>query len=417
MEKFELITTGKSTKQLIKKVTHEKMLEQVKEYLSEHKFNYVVTAENLKEVKDNNAELNKTSKFLKEFSKQLIDAESQDINNFKENIKTYTDMIEEKRQQRLSAINEYESKTRDTVKVLISEYINERYITLGIREQYQNTSGDDLALISNFNEKTITLSKKCRDTLDTRIQLCKFSQDRYDLRVAQLKNVCYENGLTVPLEVSHIQGIINLENESEYQSKLNDLIKDEISRHERIKQQQEEQHKRDLESKDIEIRKQQQEKEINNYFVKPFEVMLNSESEALYTLEKLQAIDVSNFDLCYEYAKSMQLKAVNRIQDWINKHRYLKEQEQQKEVHISSTTDDLTPFETPNAENHRPVKVVEEYPKPKQIDNENKELHVNAVFKVTCPNEFSNEDIVNGIKELLLKAGCDEDNIVKVEVV
>ena len=98
-ENKELVLLNKkaSTRDLVKVESHEKIVADIEGYLAEDRFNYVVTSDNLAQVKKDNADLNKTKKALSDTAKVIIDRESKTINSFKANVKSYVEMIESKR--------------------------------------------------------------------------------------------------------------------------------------------------------------------------------------------------------------------------------------------------------------------------------------------------------------------------------
>ena len=226
-------TNGESTVALIK--AKEQIKNEIKTYLSENRFNYIITSDNLSVAKKDNADINKTAKALKETAKKIIDREMQNVNKFKDDLKEYLAMLEEKRLKRVSEIEVFENEIKETVKTLLEEYAQKLIVKCSLREEFNNVVIDDLIKLTSIS-KSGTLTKAAKEGVEAKIQRCLSLQNRYDLRVSNLKVVCYEKGLEVPLTENYVQGIIYIDDEAEYQDKLNCMIENEVERLTQIKE-------------------------------------------------------------------------------------------------------------------------------------------------------------------------------------
>jgi hypothetical protein len=430
--KLPILLNAKTTKELVTIDTHKKITTSINEYLNEDKFNYVVTSDNLKEVKKNNTELNKSKDLIKEVAKKLIDSESQDINTFKTNLKEYLELFENKRQDRLKDIEVFESQTKDKLKALLFEYCNKQVETLSIRAEFDDINYNDLVLVSNYNEKGNSIAKSCRDKLDMRIQQCKTKQDKYDMRLLQLENICYQNGLESPLTLNHIQGIINEPNDEVYNEKLNKLINDELERVANIKKQLE--HKAEIEAKN---KVNEQISKIRSAFQKPYGMMCIADLEI--ELSNIQRFDISIFDLCLSTAEYEKKEAITKI----NQALFAKRKAVEEENTVNVTVEEVTPFETPISDlkddynpfdvpivssgtvNIKPngVKLGDIEATPSydlsnvNLEDGQKVVLIKTVFKVICDDDMDNEDILNAVKDEFKGAGLSEDDFLSFEVV
>lgn len=393
---FELLTKQTSTKALAKATMHEKILKGVNTYLLDNKFNFVVTAENLKDVKANNAELNASIGIIKDFGKKIVDLESEDINTFKNNIKQYCNLIETKRQERLNDIETFEKNTRELLERFIVKYLNDELKNLSVREEFAKAQFLDLVIISNLNPSGDSLVSKCRKELDLRVQQCKSKQDKYDMRVMSLENICYKEGLIVPLDVSYIQGIVFLENDEEYSLKLDSLIQNEVKRNEQIKA--------NLEAHAENKAKQAilaQQKKAKEIFDGLFNLMSVEELEN--KLEFVQDYDVSEFNLCYDVALMLQRDCVKKLTDLIESKQ--KTFEDTKEVF-----DAIVPKSDPVQE------VRQEVQKSIISDDGTQIYNVKALFQVSAKIGADKTKLCNAIRKLLNSVGASDESIVSLEV-
>lgn len=388
---LEMLTNGKNTKELVPQTTHYKIVQRIADLLGEEKFNYIVTNQNLKEVKKNNVELNSSIKLIKEFGKKLVDSESADINTFKMNIKEYCNLFETKRQNRLKDIEVFESETRELLQKIIIDYIKNN--TLEIRVEFSiNIQYLDLILVSNISSKG-TLAKKCRDTLEMRIQASKSKQDRYDMRILSLENICFKNGLEIPLNKSHIQGIIDIEDDTVYQTKLLALIDSEVARNIEIKNRLEGKIKAD-EQKDAADKLNKEKQEVNNIFLRSYGLM---EIKLLKTeLERIKSLSTKQFGTCLEYAFDLKNNAITQIESCIwAKEKALEDAKKQE-----------------NKKNYVTPTIPEEVP----IEIGNRIYNIKLVFKIKSKIGTDKEKILKKMRKLLEDVGINDDSLVSLEV-
>lgn len=413
-----LLVNGKSTKELVKVEVHTQIHQSIDTYLSEDRFNYLVTTDNLKEVKSNNTELNASIKVIEDFGKKLIDLESEDINTFKSNIKEYCEKIESKRKARIEEIEAFESVTKLQLSNLILDYIDEQFALLNIRDEFKKVSYIDLVLISNITAKG-ALTKGVKDSLNMRLQICKSSQDKYDMRVLQLENICYKMGLETPLTVNHIQGIIHEENDDIYNDKLTKLINDELERVANIKAKMKKQLEEDA-AKVVNI----QIKKANEIFLQPWGMM---DIEILENKKiAIENYDISVFDLCLDHAKGLKEKAIAFINQAIwGKNKALEDAKNVIDEMVTPFEDvkkqEIIIIDTPMQENQsfayydgEQIPLTEPFvPFEKQKEDEKM---IVAKFKITGTTGLSNDEVLTAIREILFNAGICDDSLVSLEV-
>jgi hypothetical protein len=390
--KFELLTNRASTKSLIMDVTHKSIVKSIQEYLNESRFNHIVTSENLPQVKKDNAELNKSIKYIQNTTKEIVERESESINEFKYNSKLYQKMIDDKREDRVKKIQIFEDETRKAIKEECQAYYELNKESL--RQEFDKVNLSDMTKLSYITAKG-SLTKEAKNVIDSKIQECMMKQNRYDIRVSNLKVICYERGLNEPLTKNHIQGIVFIDNEKDYLFKLDTLINDEILRNDRIKKQIEETAKRDEEKKAREKVSKQQE-EIRSIFVKSFHMMeIDTLEKELSYLNNYPLID---FDLCYDYALEMKNSAIEKITQLIdNKKQALQDT---KEV-----IKEIVPAKKAIKEIHPTV----------NAKTDKKTYTIIAKFETTVPSHITANQVVEAAKNKLLEAGVTTLKSIEVE--
>jgi len=229
-----LLNEEKTIKQLVEVDINESILEQIKIDLSKDEFNFIVTVENVKFAKEKMADLNKSIDFVKLFRRNKVNSESVAIDIFKENAKAYVKLIDDKRESIKKDVEVFEKETKASILKELSLYSTEVIKDQGIRDNFIDVDIVDLIVLGSVTAKG-ALTKKAKETIDGRVMVCKSKQDKYDMRLMQLENESHRAGLDAPLTITHVQGIIYLENDTEYEEALKGLISTEIERQNTIK--------------------------------------------------------------------------------------------------------------------------------------------------------------------------------------
>lgn len=229
-----LLNEKKSIKQLVAVDTNESILKFIETELSKNEYSFIVTAENLKFAKEKMADLNKSIKFIDTFRKDKVNTESVAIDEFKDNVKAYLALIDTKREQIKKDVEVFERETKDRILKELSLYCEDFIKTQGIRDNFKDVNIVDLMVLGSVTAKG-ALTKKAKEVIESRVNACKSKQDKYDMRLLTLENLSYQNGLETPLTITHIQGIISLDSDEEYDLKLKELIGSEMERQNTIK--------------------------------------------------------------------------------------------------------------------------------------------------------------------------------------
>lgn len=229
-----LLNEEKTIKQLVKQDVNKSILEFIESELSKDEYSFIVTSDNLKFAKDKMAELNKSKSFIDGFRKDKVNTESVAIDTFKGNVKAYIALIETKREQIKKDVEVFEAETKKAITKELSLYADELIKASALTYDFNKVEFVDLIVLGSVTAKG-ALTKKARESIEGRVMACKSKQDKYDMRLLQLQNVSYKAGLESPLTLTHVQGIIMLEDDSKYGLGLESLIASEIGRQDTMK--------------------------------------------------------------------------------------------------------------------------------------------------------------------------------------
>ena len=211
---------------------HENILEHITNELKAPKYNSIVTMDNLADMKESSSELGKISKSISRFRIDKKDSEMEDINLFDANFKSYCALIDAKQTEIKKGLEVFEAETRKQILEVCTKYLVEQYKEKDLRVEFRIIDISDMTL-SKYATKTMTIAKPAKDEIDKRINEKLALQNKVDLRLSNLENICLRAGIE-PLTIEHIQGFL-FETDEKYEIKLKVLIDAEIKRSEAAK--------------------------------------------------------------------------------------------------------------------------------------------------------------------------------------
>ena len=213
-------------------------LEEIKAELQEQlkQFDLIVDADSVKTAKSMATQINKLSGEIDKKRKQIVAELSAPIKEFEAQMKELKNLCQDSRQNLLSQVKVYDEKKLDEVKKLLQDELHNKYTHYGVRDEFQRVTIDDLAILSHLTQGG-ALAKKARDAVDERVSEEKKLQEKIDKRLLTLGEICYQGGLSVPLTRENINHFLMVESDDEYLGKLASLIKNELDRLEKAKEQ------------------------------------------------------------------------------------------------------------------------------------------------------------------------------------
>lgn len=212
---------------------HEEILDHIKNELKADKYNSIVIMDNFNSMKESSLELGKISKAISRFRIDKKDSEMQDINLFDANFKSYCALIDAKQSEIKKGLEVFEAETRKQILEVCTKYLVEQYKEKDLRVEFRTIDISDMTL-TKYATKTMTIAKPGKDEIDKRINEKLALQNKVDLRLSNLENICLRAGIE-PLTIEHVQGFL-FETDERYEIKLKVLIDAEIKRSEAVKQ-------------------------------------------------------------------------------------------------------------------------------------------------------------------------------------
>ena len=228
-----LVLLEENKKIVVLNTEHEAILNHIENELKANKYNSIVTMDNFPDMKESSLELGKISKAISRFRIDKKDSEMEDINLFDANFKSYCALIDAKQSEIKKGLEVFEAETRKQILEVCTKYLVEQYKEKDLRVEFRIIDISDMTL-SKYATKTMSIAKPAKDEIDKRINEKVALQNKVDLRLSNLENICLRAGIE-PLTIEHIQGFL-FETDERYEIKLKVLIDAEIKRNEAVKQ-------------------------------------------------------------------------------------------------------------------------------------------------------------------------------------
>jgi hypothetical protein len=222
-----------STKKIVEfNKTFEQLKDEVIEQLKENKYNSIITLDNFDVMKKTSQELGKIAEYVSRFRIDKVREESVEIQNFEKNFKELTKIIEAKQETIKEGLSVFEELTRKQINLVCEDYLTTQIETLKLRLEFQNIDISDMTQ-RKFMTATGAISAAGKAEIESRVNLKLALQNKVDLRLSNLENICHRAGIE-PLLKEHIQGFLFDDDES-YNKKLDSLVETEIKRSETAK--------------------------------------------------------------------------------------------------------------------------------------------------------------------------------------
>jgi len=392
-----LLDNKKSIANLVEVDTNKSILEFMENQLSKKEYNFVITADDIPKAKKIMADLNKSKDFIDTFRKDKVSIESVAIDVFKDNVKKYIALIDAKREEIKKNVEIFERETKDNILKELSLYSEQLLKEQNVRDNFIDVDIADLIVLGSVTAKG-ALTKKARDAVESRVAKCKSKQDKYDMRLLKLENASHTAGLETPLTITHIQGIILLDDDSEYETKLNELIASEIERQNTIKEnlQREANEKAEKEAQQKVINEQNRIKSI-------FAVNLGDLDNTDYFIANLTTIkDFSEYGDFADFARSFVSEQISKLNfhrnDLLKKANDLladMESKQKPAVEIVHET-------IPSTQQEKVEQIQEVAGDDKKI------VYIDVKLQFKVKKTVADEKILNKVNEMLSAAGFNE---------
>ena len=395
-----LLNDKKSIKQLVEVDVNKSILEFIEVELSKDEFNFIVTAENMPKAKKVMADLNKNIDFVTKFRKEKVNNESIDIDNFKSNVKEYVALIDKKRDEIKKNVEVFEREQKDKITKELSLYADEAIKNANLRYDFSKVDTADLIVLGSVTAKG-SLTKKAKETIDGRVLACKSKQDKYDMRLLNLENESRKAGLEAILTITHVQGIIMLD-DSEYERGLENLIIDEINRQHTIKTNLQEQVNREANQKVLDEQKR---------IVGIFDFRINFNTITISEIDEMISFRKGyDFDSFMEFKDFAISEAEKTIKD-LEKHKMIKKQNENVEASPELMRDVVDYAKKENPVVHETIPI--DTPK---VEDGKKIVRINAIFEVEVPSHVPSDAVLNKVRSRLSECDINNDTLKSLEV-
>jgi len=194
------------------------------------KYDVVVTEDTLKDCKKLSTELNAIANNINAKRKEEVALISVPIKAFDEKIKSLVTLCQDGREKLTKQIKVFEDKTKADIKIMLLNYLHEKYDASQVESEYRTSTIDDLVILGN-RTATGKLAGKATSAIDMRVMENINTQNMVATRLLKLENASYKAGLKAPLERIHIAAFLMADDEV-YDKNLESLLKSEVNRQE-----------------------------------------------------------------------------------------------------------------------------------------------------------------------------------------
>lgn len=241
---------------------YDELKEMMTNGLEEYKLE--VTADNIKDANKMATKLNKLAGTIKrariDNKKEMLEP----LTLFENNMKDLEEIALMGREFLTSQVKVFNDALIEICLAKCKEYLELQYVESNLDEEFETVDISDIAIVSNLSD-SMKLTKKAKDTIESRVSLQYTKQINKQMRLMKLENECFKSGLQVVLNQSDVE-IFLYESDMKYNEQLAILINRELEKQKQIElnitlqnERKMEQEKRDkeLEEKQSEFSKQQ----------------------------------------------------------------------------------------------------------------------------------------------------------------
>jgi len=279
------------------KFNYEELKSMMTRGLEEYKIE--VNYDNLKDANKMATKLNKLAGTIK---RARIDNKKEmlkPLTDFETKMKDLEDTAQKGREFILNQVNVFNDELKSICLNLLEKLLKEKYEEKGILEEFQTLDISDLSIISNISE-SMKLTKKAKDTLETRVNMQLTAQTNKKMRLMMLENECLKAGLKVLLNENDVSSFI-LESDLKYNEQLANLINRELEKQKQIELnlEAERQKKEEFKKKQKEIEERRIEREAEEELEKQKQIDIK-EVEKVKEIEKETGVRVVHYVATFE---------------------------------------------------------------------------------------------------------------------
>jgi len=386
-----LLDNKKSIKQLVGVDTNKSILESIEKELAKKEYNFIVTADDIPKAKKLLADLNKSKEIIDTFRKTKAASESLNINLLKDNCDAYINLFDAKREEIKKKFEVFEKEKKAKITKELSLYTDEAIKNANLRYDFTKVDTADLIVFGSVTAKG-ALTKKAKETIEGRVMACKSKQDKYDMRLKDLEIESRKAGLEAILTITHVQGIIMLDDDNEYNVKLNELISSEIERHDTIKaniqRDANEKAQRDAHQEVLDGQNR-----INSIFN---DIANRSNLDVDSKIDLISNYEYDKFSQLEGFARAKGQMVISELNAYKNSLKPTEVIVNDKEIPITHET---IPKDTPKVEDGKKI------------------VKIQAVFEVEVPSHVPESAVLEKVRSRLSECDINSDTLKSLEVV
>lgn len=207
---------------------------ELKEIMSKglEEYKIEVTADNIKDAKKMSTKLNELATTIKrtriDRKKEILEP----LTEFEDKMKDLEETALMGREFLTSQVKVFNDALIEICFSKCKEYLEIQYIDKQILEEFRSIDISDIAIVSNLSD-SMKLTKKAKDTIESRVNMALSKQISKKMRLMMLENECLKNGLQVLLNYDDVSGFI-LESDLKYNEQLAILINRELQKQKQI---------------------------------------------------------------------------------------------------------------------------------------------------------------------------------------
>ena len=191
-----------------------------------------VTSENIKDAKKMSTKLNELATTIKrtriDTKKEMLEP----LTLFENNMKDLEETALMGREFLTSQVKVFNDVLIEKCLAKCEEYLDIQYIDKQVLEDFRYVDISDIAIVSNLSDN-MKLTKKAKDTIESRVDIALSKQINKKMRLMTLENECLKSGLQILLNESDVSYFI-LESDLKYNEQLAILINRELEKQKQI---------------------------------------------------------------------------------------------------------------------------------------------------------------------------------------
>ena len=191
-----------------------------------------VTSENIKDAKKMSTKLNELATTIKrtriDTKKEMLEP----LTLFENNMKDLEETALMGREFLTSQVKVFNDVLIEKCLAKCEEYLDIQYIDKQVLEDFRYVDISDIAIVSNLSDN-MKLTKKAKDTIESRVDIALSKQINKKMRLMTLENECLKSGLQVLLNEDDVSHFL-LESDLKYNEQLAILINRELEKQKQI---------------------------------------------------------------------------------------------------------------------------------------------------------------------------------------